>query len=71
MERHNMVDGAMDSSSFRGAIKIDGYRADGQILLKRVANLRAATIMSALSRQLLKSSRHVAFRPCSGLATWR
>ena len=29
----------MDSSSFRGTIKIDGYSADRQILLKRVANL--------------------------------
>jgi hypothetical protein len=35
----NMVDGTIDSSSFRGAIKIDGYRADRQILPKRVANL--------------------------------
>ncbi len=34
-----MVDGTIDSSSFRGTIKIDGYSADGQILLKRVANL--------------------------------
>jgi hypothetical protein len=32
-------DGKMDSSSLRGTIKIDGYSADGQILLKRVANL--------------------------------
>jgi len=55
-----MVDGTMDSSSFRGTFKIDGYSADGQILLKRVANLRAATIRSVFSRQLLKS--HARFR---------
>ncbi len=50
-----MVDGTIDSSSFRGTIKIDGYSEDGQILLKRVANLRAATIRSVFSRQLLKT----------------
>jgi hypothetical protein len=33
------VDGTIDSSSFRGTIKIDGESADGQMSLKRVANL--------------------------------
>jgi hypothetical protein len=37
------VDGTIDSSSFRGTIKIDGYSADSRVQLRRVANFSGCT----------------------------
>ena len=33
------VDGTIDSSSFQGTIEIDGYNANGKIVLKRVKHI--------------------------------